>query len=486
MSAFVPGYQHDIFVSYAHVDDLTYPEINAAGWVATLIEGLKVKLSQEFGRNDLFALWKDEQLAPNKPLTPEILNALKQSATLVIILSPGYMASTWCQREMQTFWQELAQRTRSDSRIFVVERKKLEIDEKPMALEKLLGYPFWVHDRKGKAPRLLGDPKPDPDDRLYYDKLTDLATDLANELRRLKKNQVTQPKATIKKPDSRPAVFLAEVTDDLDKLRDRVQRHLDQEGFRVIPSGTSNYSVYLGGNANVRKTIANDLKNCKHFVQLLSGLSGKCSPGLPSFAVLQYETALSAGIPVLQWRDPDLKLETIEQTGHRGLLSGDTVLVMGLEEFKQEVVTRLNAQDKKPKLIVNPNLVFLNTSSEDSLLEKSIRTELTKYEIGVTVPKRLGDSKQIQEDLELSLSECDGVIIVYGPTTHAWARAQILRSRRIIGLRDRPLKALAVYGGPPEDKEPLGVDLPNMLILNCRKGLHDNGLHPFLAALQAR
>ena len=131
MSAFVPGYQHDIFVSYARVDDLTYPGINAAGWVATLIAGLNVKLSQQLGRSDLFSLWKDQQLSPNKPLTPEILTALKQSATLVIILSPGYMASPWCQREMQTFWQELAQRSRSDSRIFVVERGKLEIDEKP-------------------------------------------------------------------------------------------------------------------------------------------------------------------------------------------------------------------------------------------------------------------------------------------------------------------------------------------------------------------
>jgi len=240
MSAFVPGYQHDIFVSYAHVDDMTYPGIDAAGWVATLIEGLKVKLSQQIGRSDLFSLWKDEQLSPNKPLTPEILNALRQSATLVIILSPGYMASPWCQREMQTFWQELAQRINSNSRVFVVERNRLEIDEKPKALEELLGYPFWVQDREGKAPRILCDPKPDPNEQLYYDKLTDLATDLADELRRLKKAQVTQLEAAISEPDSRPTVFLAEVTDDLDTQRDRVRRHLDQEGFRVIPAETSN------------------------------------------------------------------------------------------------------------------------------------------------------------------------------------------------------------------------------------------------------
>ena len=51
---------------------------------------------------------------------------------------------------------------------------------------------------------------------------------------------------------------------------------------------------------------------------------------------------------------------------------------------------------------------------------------------------------------------------------------------RIIGLRDRPLKALAVYKGRPEGKEPLGVELPGMLTLS-----YDSDLMPFVAALQA-
>ncbi|MFA5922407.1 MAG: toll/interleukin-1 receptor domain-containing protein [Methylococcaceae bacterium] len=485
-SAFVPGYQRgDIFVSYAHVDDMVYPDIDAAGWVATLIAGLNVKLSQKLGRSDLFSLWKDEQLPPNKPLTPEILNALKHSAIVVIILSPGYMASPWCQREMQTFWQELAQRARSDSRIFVVERDKVEIDEKPRALEELLGYQFWLQDREGKAPRILGDPRPDPHDRLYYDKLNDLATDLANELLRLKKNQVTQPKATITEPDSHPTVFLAEVSDDLDAQRDRVQHHLNEEGFRVIPSETSNYFSYLGGNDDIRETLANDLKNCKLFVQLLSGYTGKCRPGLPSFPALQYEAALSAGIPVLQWRDPGLKLETIKQTEHRSLLAGGTVLAIGLEDFKQELVTRLHVLDKNPKPIVNSSLVFINTSNEDIFLAESIGTLLKKHEIGVALPLRSSDPKQTQEDMEQSLSECDGLIIIYGPTTITWARAQILRSRRIISLRDRPLKAFAVvYEGTLENNMPLGIELQNMMTINCSQGLHDSDLIPFIAALQ--
>jgi hypothetical protein len=42
------------------------------------------------------------------------------------------------------------------------------------------------------------------------------------------------------------------------------------------------------------------------------------------------------------------------------------------------------------------------------------------------------------------------------------------------------LKALSVFKGAPEDKEPLGVELPGMLTLS-----YDSDLMPFVTALQA-
>jgi hypothetical protein len=63
--------------------------------------------------------------------------------------------------------------------------------------------------------------------------------------------------------------------------------------------------------------------------------------------------------------------------------------------------------------------VFLNTSIEDESLVETIGIQLKNHEIGVALPLRSSDPKQAQEDLELSLSECDGVIIVYSPATYA-------------------------------------------------------------------
>ena len=77
-------------------------------------------------------------------MTPELEEALKPSATLLIVLSPGYLASEWCQRERETFLQLTRQQVRAGSRIFVVEREQIQPNEKPEELRELLGYRFWV------------------------------------------------------------------------------------------------------------------------------------------------------------------------------------------------------------------------------------------------------------------------------------------------------------------------------------------------------
>ena len=60
--AFVPGYEHDIFVSYAPVDNR--PLYGATkGWVTTLIENLKTLLAQKLGSSDAYSLWIDFELA---------------------------------------------------------------------------------------------------------------------------------------------------------------------------------------------------------------------------------------------------------------------------------------------------------------------------------------------------------------------------------------------------------------------------------------
>jgi hypothetical protein len=59
--AFVPGFEYDIFISYAHVDNQMATS-EAAGWVETFHKNLRIRLSQRFGRDGLVAIWRDENL----------------------------------------------------------------------------------------------------------------------------------------------------------------------------------------------------------------------------------------------------------------------------------------------------------------------------------------------------------------------------------------------------------------------------------------
>jgi hypothetical protein len=92
--AFIPGYEHDVFVSYAHVDD--QPFIDAAaglerssGWVSTLVRHLKNELAQKIGRSDALSVWFDSNnLRGNHKLIDEIAARLERAAIFVAILSP--------------------------------------------------------------------------------------------------------------------------------------------------------------------------------------------------------------------------------------------------------------------------------------------------------------------------------------------------------------------------------------------------------------
>ena len=94
--------QYDIFVSYAHVDNACMPG-ETQGWVSALMATLEVYLQQKLGRRESYSIWRDPELPGNVPLTPEILDAVRHASILLLVLSPGYVASRWCMQELETF-----------------------------------------------------------------------------------------------------------------------------------------------------------------------------------------------------------------------------------------------------------------------------------------------------------------------------------------------------------------------------------------------
>jgi len=91
--AYVPDFEHDIFISYALVDDEKLPGVDA-GWVTTFASALENRLSAAIGRLGRLRPWWDRtQLHENQPLDKQIQQALERTACLVVVLSPGFLKS---------------------------------------------------------------------------------------------------------------------------------------------------------------------------------------------------------------------------------------------------------------------------------------------------------------------------------------------------------------------------------------------------------
>src|SRR5262249_3293262 len=86
---------------------------------------------------------------------------------------------------------------RADGRVFLIERDQVELEDRPAEFGDLRGYRFWVQDRIGRPPRILGLSRSSQDDDAYHDVLNDLIWDLRNKLKSLQGSLTRPAKPTV-------------------------------------------------------------------------------------------------------------------------------------------------------------------------------------------------------------------------------------------------------------------------------------------------
>lgn len=478
--AYVTGYEYDVFISYAHIDNEPLDAEKDKGWVSVLAGHLKNFLDKGLGCRDA-AIWMDHGLTGNDIFAQRIEEALRRCATLLVVASPSYLKSEWCARERNAFLKAVRERSDAGSRVFRVDIDELDRGGYPAEFRELLGYQFWTRDSNGN-PRTLG--MPIVDARLepeYFTALTKLRMELGTELKRLHSLQADGAAPT----PSGPAIFLAEVTDDVAELREELDAYAKQANLRVLPD-----TWYPRGDlAEYQRRMVADLEASKVFVQLLGTLHGQKPPGWASrLPVVQYQQAKESGQPILQWRSRDLDLEGLKLASpeHHALLIGPEVRACGSEEFKRAVVEEATRVPTPPPDRPPNILVFVNSDSPDRQLADEVCHILEAEGFGYSTPLFDESTKpaDVRADLELNLTTCDGLIVVYGSTPVTWVRRQLAEGRKILSQRDQPLGALGLVEGPPAEKQGVGIQLPNMRSLDCRAGVRPEAVREFLAALR--
>ena len=197
-------------------------------------------------------------------------------------------------------------------------------------------------------------------------------------------------------------------------------------------------------------------------MQLLGNFGSRKPPDLPqTYAHYQYETAKGAGLRILQWRRPDLDLAAVTHRD-KPLLEGPDVLAVGLEEFKGEILrchARLSKPAPAPVTFEGGGHVFINADSTDKdLADALLKIFDDRKNYTAARPLFEGSAKDIVDDLEANLMNCEALVLLYGRAPPAWVRAQLLRYSKLERLRETPprLKTILARAAGVEARSRLG------------------------------
>ncbi len=499
-------FDEDIFISYAHLDNQPLAE-GLDGWVEALHKRLKILLAQLLGED--VSIWRDRKLQGNDVFGETLVERVSRSRVLVSVLSPRYVKSEWCVRELETFCraaQGSGGLTVGDkSRVFKVLKTHVPIDEHPEAVRGLLGYEFYEYDaERGRAREFSPEISPQKDPR-YWAALDDLAWDIKLTLDKVRAAEAQPAPAAAGQPAAVSAeeqppektVYLAASTKDVAEERDRLRRELQQRGYLVLPDRELSLC-----EPEFSETVREHLSRASLSAHLVGSSYGIVPEGA-ELSVVQLQERLAAergaagqGFTRLIWVPPGLDPREERQRRfvgelHTQLGSGAELLQTSVEDLKLRVLEKLTPKQKAaPAADADPDApkrVYLICDNRDQEEVQPIDDFL--YEQGFEVIPSVfdGDSAQVAQFHRESLLSCDAALVYYGNANQMWLRSKLWDLQKAQGWgRPEPLRARAVYVSGPESAEKQRFRTREVpVVIQHFSPFSPDALSPFLQAIRA-
>lgn len=502
-------FENDIFVSYAHIDDQPLIE-GQKGWITSFHRVLEIRLGQLLGRHP--RIWRDPKLQGNDVFADRLVERLPRVAIIASIVSPRYLKSEWCLRELREFQKASAatggMRVGNKVRVFKIVKTPVPIEQQIAEFQDVLGYEFYTVDPDtGRARELsqTGDPE---SQRLYWARLDDLAHDMAELLEAIGEEGEEAPAAPSEAPAERVTVYLAETTFDLREQRDAVRRELQGYDALVLPDRP----LPLVGPECV-ETVREQLARSALSIHLIGRNYGIVPEGeTRSTIVLQNDLAIErsadAGFGRLIWLPEDLESEDERQVRFVDTLQTDAriqtgadILQTSLSDFKTAIQRRLRPPEppKPPKeetapRVLEPSLldesplkrIYLIYDQRDGEEPVVVTDYLFDQGFEVIQPVFEGDEAQVRRDHEENLSICDGVLLWYGAGNELWLRAKLREVQKSAAFgRRTPIAAKAVLVGPPDTPVKARFRTHEAIVIHQRGAFDAAAMQPFLTQLQA-
>ena len=462
--AYVPGFAHDIFLSYARVDDMRH-------WVRRFHDELEVRLAQRFGRIGAVKIWRDPEIAANQYFDATIQDALEGSAVLLAVTSTGYLRSDYCLQEVAEFQKLAAARhltaVGDRSRVVNVLLQKIPPEQWPPAYGRTTGLVF--HDPAFGA---LGKPL-EPGGEAFHDQLLRLVDDVHDLLEALASrcrsdaDVADSPPEAVRAPslpvapdtaafdaDASLTIFVADVADTLRPLREQVVDALVARGHRVLTDVPPPYEA----SAHDQQLRA-ALESSQVSVHLLDRLAGRPIDRLPalSYPVRQLQQALGRSIDVIAWHAEPTTFGQ-PSSPFAADLNGSKAAALhqmsGRPESSQaDILEAVEVVRRRRGAAMAERTVLLDFHAKDYAQAVGIHEGLQRSGFEVLVGPDADRPRRNIEIYKERLGRASSLVIPVVHVSQAWVTERVHEALRVIAANRCPTRRILVLLDP--SREPL-------------------------------
>lgn len=500
-------FEKDLFISYTHIDNQPLMK-GQEGWVDRFHFSLSSLLNRWMGGKA--RIWKDERLAGDDNFADEIITQFPKTAVMISVLSPRYIESAWCTREVGEFCKiaetTLGLRVKNKYRLVKIVLSPVDRDKLPHpAMRDSLGYQFY---------ELGNDQTPREYDPYFGtewgEKFLTTVNKLAFELSELLKVVATveaEPKVKAGEPvlppdpvnatPAKPVVYLAECSYDQRASRDALDVELKRHGYRVLPD-----HELPKDEESYTAQVAEFLNQSQLSIHLIGSAYGMVpdGPSEKSVVVLQNELAIrqsrEKGLKRLIWipegttpkQDEQLHFIELLQTDDNAQFGADVITSREQEAIKGAMHAALQKLERKPPA-TTPNcegngrkMIFLICDEKDIMSTIPLNKLLKSHGFEVEIPVFEGEAAVVRQANQDLLSQSCGVLVFYGEGGAPWKASVDAELRKHSGTQGgRPIYTCLAAPETVAKRYLIATEQAN--VLDCLPGISEPAVLPFLTAV---
>ena len=490
--AYVPGFDIDVFISYAHRNNVDH-------WVTDFHEFLANRVPQFLDHQADVKIWRDESLSPFDQLWPTLQERIESSALFISVCSPVYVTSANCAKEVEYFLaraREAAQIQRKSrlARIAILPYAGMPDILPAFQQQDTVWFEFFQQRRDETIEQF------DTRSDAFRSQADRVAQHVVSQLRRVREAEERSPKS--RASSKRKRLFVANVSKDRSQHRTTVLNEFKEYEPLTIPDD----SYDAGELTRLTRDMLAQAACSVHLFGERPGIS--VDDGDEPISHLQYRLALEhrpAGFTQVVWAPASLQLQPGRQ---KELVDGirafdkkvwneSTELLAGTLDELLRAVQGVLTREAPIAMTEGAGPLYLlctkaDLEQDDGNLQK-LRDSLFRAGVLPEFPAFDEDVNLAELERTLIAQSC-GTLIYYGRGSDGWVKLKRQTLLRVLGeLKAQGQHVRALYVSTPDNLQKhaqyLGLGsgmfpekggFPPLLVLGDSKGFDPGHLKPLL------